>query len=95
MWGSDFPHDEATSPYSRECLRISMHGVPTEEKRKLLAGNAAALYEFDLGALAPEAAKYGPTVAELDAPLEELPEHPNMALLGAGRTVSPDAIMTG
>jgi hypothetical protein len=85
MWGSDFPHDEATTPYSREQLRISMYDVPTDEKRKLLAGNAAALYGFDLAALDREAAKVGPTVAELDAPLppDEMPDPPNMALMGA------------
>ena len=37
MWGSDFPHDEATTPYTLEHLRISMEGVPTQ-KRRLLAG---------------------------------------------------------
>ena len=87
MWGSDFPHDEATTPFTREHLRISMQEVPTEEKRKLLAGNAAAFYDFDLAVLDKAAAKVGPTVAELDTPLEELPDNPNMALLGAGNTV--------
>ena len=85
MWGSDFPHDEGTAPYSREHLRISMREVSTEEKRKLLADNAAALYGFDLAALAKAAAKVGPTVAELDEPLPpaEMPERPNMALRNA------------
>ena len=78
---------KATTPFTREHLRISMQEVPTEEKRKLLAGNAAALYDFDLAALDKSAAKVGPTVAELDTPLEELPDNPNMALLGAGNTV--------
>ena len=87
MWGSDFPHDEATSPFTREHLRISMQDVPTEEKRKLLAGNAAAFYDFDLAVLDKAAAKVGPTVAEIDTPLDELPDNPNMALLGAGNTV--------
>ena len=94
MWGSDFPHDEGTAPYSREHLRISMQEVPTEEKRKLLAGNAAGLYGFDLTVLDQMAAKVGPTVAELDSPIgsDEMPERPNMALrnadgaLAAGRT---------
>ena len=54
MWGSDFPHDEATTPYTLEHLRISMEGVPTAERR-LLAGSAAALYDFDLAALDAEA----------------------------------------
>lgn len=85
MWGSDFPHDEATTPYSVEHLRVSMHDVPTAEKRKLLAGNAAALYDFDLEALDRQAAIHGPTVTELDSPLadDEWPEHPNMAMRNA------------
>jgi predicted TIM-barrel fold metal-dependent hydrolase len=85
MWGSDFPHDEATTPFTREHLRISMEGVPTEEKRKLLAANAAALYDFDLAALDAAAAVVGPTVEELDRPMTdaEMPEKPNMALRGA------------
>jgi predicted TIM-barrel fold metal-dependent hydrolase len=88
MWGTDFPHDEATTPFTREHLRISMEGVSTEEKRKLLAGNAAKLYDFDLAALDGEAAKYGPLVDELDRPLspDEMPDEPNMALMDVGRT---------
>jgi hypothetical protein len=85
MWGSDYPHDEGTHPFTREHLRISMEGVPTEEKRKLLAGNAAALYDFDMKALDREAAKYGPLVAEIDKPLspDEFPADPNMAMTRA------------
>jgi hypothetical protein len=49
--------------------------------RNILAGNAASLYKFDLASLAPYAAKYGPTVAELSEPLTELPADPNQALL--------------
>jgi hypothetical protein len=41
----------------------------------MVGGNAAALYGFDLGALAPVAAEVGPLVEEIDRPLEpgELP----------------------
>ena len=81
MWGSDYPHDEGTGPFTREHLRQLIHGIPEDEIRRLLAGNAAALYDFDLDALAPLAAKVGPTVAEIDEPLTELPEDPNEALL--------------
>jgi hypothetical protein len=48
--------------------------------RAILAGNAAALYGFDLAALAPLAARFGPTVAELSETLTELPENANQAL---------------
>ena len=49
--------------------------------RKMLAGNAAELYGFDLDALAPLAEKVGPTVDEIAEPLTELPDKPNEALL--------------
>jgi hypothetical protein len=39
----------------------------------VLAGNAAELYGFDLDALAPHAARVGPTVEELAEPLAEVP----------------------
>jgi len=81
MWGSDYPHNEGTHPYTREHLRQRFCDVPPERLQQVLAGSAASLYGFDLDALAPLAAKFGPTVAELAEPLTELPEHPNEALL--------------
>ena len=75
MWGSDYPHKESSSPYSGYALRNSFAGVPTAETAMLVGGNAAALYGFDLDALAPIAAQYGPLVADVARPLEpgELP----------------------
>lgn len=90
MWGSDYPHDEGTYPFSKEHLRVSMAGLSVAEKRALLGENAAKLYGFDLQALAPVAARIGPSVAELESPLTSLPENANGALRGvfAGRGVS-------
>jgi predicted TIM-barrel fold metal-dependent hydrolase len=85
MWGSDYPHDEGTAPYTREHLRQLFHDTDPGELQQLLAGNAARLYDFDLDALAPLAAKAGPTVAELATPLDKLPDNPNEALLKASR----------
>jgi hypothetical protein len=51
--------------------------------QRLLAGNVARLYDFDLRALEPLAEKVGPTVEELARPLEQLPDNPNEALLKA------------
>lgn len=81
MWGSDYPHDEGTPPYTREHLRLIFHDTPEAELRDILAGNAAKLYGFDLDKLAPLAAEYGPTVEEIARPLDKLPENPNSALL--------------
>jgi predicted TIM-barrel fold metal-dependent hydrolase len=83
MWGSDYPHDEGTYPYTREHLRQLFHATREAELRAILAGNAAALCGFDLTALEPIAARVGPTVKELAIPLDALPEHPNEALLKA------------
>ena len=74
MWGSDYPHDEGTHPYTREHLRSRFHDVPQAEVTKMLGANAAALYGFDLDALAPLAAQIGPGVEEVAEPLEEVPE---------------------
>lgn len=69
MWGSDYPHKEASFPYSLEALRAAFAGVPRDEVAQMLAGNAARIYGFDLEALAPLAARVGPKVADVDVPL--------------------------
>jgi len=70
MWGSDYPHKEASHPFSLEAMRASFAGVPRDEVALMLGGNAAALYGFDLDALAPVAARIGPRVADVDTPLD-------------------------
>lgn len=74
MWGSDYPHDEGTEPYTREHLRSRFHDVDPTELKGLLGGNAADLYGFDLDALAPLAAEFGPTVGEIATALDEVPD---------------------
>jgi len=74
MWGSDYPHHEGTPPFSKEGLRRSFAGTDAAEMHQILAVNAAEVYGFDLDALAPYAAKAGPTVAELNQPYEGVPQ---------------------
>ena len=81
MWGSDFPHDEGTHPYTREHLRQLFSDWSEADLRKVLAENAADVYGFDLAALAALAEQFGPTVDELTKPLTEMPAEPNEALL--------------
>ena len=83
MWGSDYPHDEGTYPFTREHLRALFHDVDRAEMQQLLAGNVAELYDFDLDALAPAAARFGPTVDEIATPLDAMPDEPNEALLAS------------
>jgi predicted TIM-barrel fold metal-dependent hydrolase len=81
IWGSDYPHDEGTYPYTALSLRQLFHDWPEEDLRKILAENAAHVYGFDLDALAEPASRLGPKVSEVALPLDELPENPNEALL--------------
>jgi hypothetical protein len=73
MWGSDYPHHEATTPYTRESLRHAFSDWEPEELQTLLAGTAARVYGFDLAALASVAADVGPTHAEIAVPLDRIP----------------------
>jgi predicted TIM-barrel fold metal-dependent hydrolase len=76
MWGSDYPHYEGTSPYTREALHWTFQGVDPTEVQKIIGGNAARVFGFDLDVLVPLAEKFGPTVEELFKPMaaSELPE---------------------
>jgi predicted TIM-barrel fold metal-dependent hydrolase len=69
MWGSDFPHREGCWPWSADHLRLAFADVDPVEVRAMVGGNAAALYGFDLDALAPVAARVGPPVDEVAVPL--------------------------
>ena len=73
MWGSDYPHQEGTYPYTRESLRRSFASMPEADLRKVFAENIAPVYDFDLEKLAPIAAKVGPTPAEIGVPLDKIP----------------------
>jgi predicted TIM-barrel fold metal-dependent hydrolase len=74
MWGSDYPHDEGTHPYTREHLRSRFSDVDPGQLKMFLSENAAQLYDFDLQALAPLAAKFGPTVGEIAEPIDAIPD---------------------
>jgi len=69
MWGSDYPHKEASFPFSREALRLSFADVEPAEVQAMVGLNAARVYGFDVDALAPVAARVGPSVDEIARPL--------------------------
>lgn len=48
MWGSDYPHSESTFPQSRKILSEILAGVPDEEQAKIVGGNTARVYGFDV-----------------------------------------------
>jgi predicted TIM-barrel fold metal-dependent hydrolase len=48
MWGSDYPHTEATFPRSQKILERMLDGVAEDERRKITRDNVARLYRFDV-----------------------------------------------
>ncbi len=79
MWGSDFPHEEGTFPFSREALAHTYSGVDPGDVAKMVGQNAAYVYGFDLEQLGPWAARFGPEVAQVAAGIESVPETPSLA----------------
>ncbi len=73
MWGTDYPHSEGTTPYTREALRASCFDVEPVEMTAMLGTTAAEVYGFDLDALGKIADRVGPTVSELQVPLDAYP----------------------
>ncbi|HEV2187355.1 MAG TPA: amidohydrolase family protein, partial [Stellaceae bacterium] len=51
MWGSDYPHSESTFPESRRIISEILAGVPDAEQAKIVGGNTARVYGFDVGRL--------------------------------------------
>jgi predicted TIM-barrel fold metal-dependent hydrolase len=71
MWGSDYPHEEGTTPHSKMAIQWALSEVEEASCRKILAGNAARVYGFDLDALTPVAERIGPRVADVHQPLPD------------------------
>jgi predicted TIM-barrel fold metal-dependent hydrolase len=88
MWGQDYPHIEGTYPYTREALRGSFAGLPSDEVARMVGGNAVGVYGFDLDVLLPVADRIGPTVAEIDMPLDHVPPD-SRSIAFAGENVKP------
>ena len=73
MWGADFPHDEGTWPHTHEALAHTYAGIDAAEVAKMLGGNAAEVYGFDLAALQRVANRIGPEVEAVHAGIESIP----------------------
>ncbi|HUH38892.1 MAG TPA: amidohydrolase family protein [Spongiibacteraceae bacterium] len=73
-WGNDYPHYEGTFPYNLESLQLTFKDVPENERRMMFGENAAKLYGFDMEKLRERARAVGPTPAQVDAPLEKIPD---------------------
>jgi len=83
-WGTDYPHYEGTYPYTRLAVRHSFNDIAEADVRRMLGLNAAELYDFDLGALAPIVEKIGPRPEDVARPLAE-DEFPEKTMTNAFR----------
>ena len=73
MWGSDYPHHEGSTPFSRELMRRAFADWTPAELDQVFTTTAADLYGFDVPKLEGRAAEVGPTAAELTEPLDGVP----------------------
>jgi predicted TIM-barrel fold metal-dependent hydrolase len=73
MWGSDYPHHESVSPFTKESLRRSFADWSSADLRRIFSENAAEVYGFDLMRLGALAERIGPTVDEIATPLDAVP----------------------
>jgi predicted TIM-barrel fold metal-dependent hydrolase len=73
MWGSDYPHHEGTYPHTTAGLRRAFADWDPAEVRQVTSENVAALYGFDVDALAPIGARVGPRVDDVRVALDEVP----------------------
>jgi predicted TIM-barrel fold metal-dependent hydrolase len=46
MWSTDYPHSDTTWPRSRQVLEEHFKGVPEDERRLVVGGNATRLYSL-------------------------------------------------
>jgi predicted TIM-barrel fold metal-dependent hydrolase len=51
MWANDFPHPDASWPNSKALLEAQTAFVTEDQRRKIVCGNAAALYGIDIARL--------------------------------------------
>jgi hypothetical protein len=76
MWGADYPHLEGAAPVHRLVLQQVFGGMPEADLRRILGGNACAVFGFDQARLQSVADRAGPTVDDLSTPLamDQIPE---------------------
>jgi predicted TIM-barrel fold metal-dependent hydrolase len=89
LWGSDYPHAEASYPFSREAVRASFQGVPVADTERMLAGNAAKMYGFDVDRLHTVAEQVGPTHKEVSAGIDPMTLPPEAAICPAFAGLMP------
>ena len=89
MWGRDYPHPEGTWPLSLASLRSTFAGFPDEHIRAILGETAIGFLGLDPAAVRGIAEQVGPTVEQVQTPLDQRPATWPLSL--GFRTVGPYA----
>lgn len=50
MWASDFPHSDATWPWSQDVIAEQAKGIPLDARKKILRDNVTNLYKLKIAA---------------------------------------------
>jgi predicted TIM-barrel fold metal-dependent hydrolase len=79
MWGRDYPHPEGTWPCTRESVRYGFAGFPDSTLRAILGETAAGFLDLDMRTLVSIAERVGPTLEELQVPLDAIPAEANFS----------------
>ena len=75
MWGSDYPHDEGTWPYTREHLRARFSSVPEPRCATSSPATSPSCSTTSTSTRSRRwRAKFGPTVDEIAQPIDKIPE---------------------
>jgi predicted TIM-barrel fold metal-dependent hydrolase len=51
MWANDFPHSDSTWPWSQQMLAEQTGQLSPEQRRAIVCGNVAELYNIDISLL--------------------------------------------
>jgi predicted TIM-barrel fold metal-dependent hydrolase len=94
MFGADYPHPEGTWPNTKTWIREALAGVPAEEVRAILAGNAIRCYGLDPARVEAIAARVGPTSEEVFATQAVDPALIEHFTLRAGYLRGPEEVDT-
>jgi hypothetical protein len=89
MWGSDFPHNEGTPPWTEQSLRWTFAGTPAAEVERMLGLNAVECYGFDVHALAPIVQQIGPRLDDVLTPIDAPPTDAGVELSWGFRRSGP------
>lgn len=93
MWGSDYPHQEGTWPWTNKALQWVFGGsnASNAEIRAMVGENAARCYHVDLDAARKQAERIGPTESFVRRPIDvgELPLFEDQMNSWAFRQVGP------